>query len=143
MPLLNGVAECLLVALVDFVDEQKHRNGHILHLVEEVHVLLGVLHYVGDVEQHVCILQCRFGECEHRLLQLVVGFQNTGSIGENYLGVVLVDYAHDTVARGLRLECGNADALAYQLIHQGRLAYIRIAYYIYKSCFVHILFYRG
>ena len=140
MPLLNGVAECLLVALVDFVDEQKHRNGHLLNLVEEVHVLLGIFHYVCDIQQHVGILQCRLRECEHRLLQLVVGFQYTWRIRENYLGIVLVDYAHDTMARGLRLECGNADALAYQLIHQRRLAHIRIAYYIYKSCFVHILF---
>ena len=56
------------------------------------------------------------------------------------MGIVLIDYAHDTMARGLRLECGNADALAYQLIHQRRLAHIRIAHYVYKSCFVHISF---
>ena len=143
VPLLNGVAECLLVALVNLVDEQKHRNGHLLHLIKKVHVLLWILHNVSHIEQHIGILQCRLREGEHRLLQLVVGFQHTWSIRENYLGIVLVDNAHDAVTRGLRLECGNTDAFANKLIHQRRLANIRIAHYIYKSCFVHILFYRG
>ena len=59
VPFLHDVAELFLLAHVDLVDEQQHGDGHLLHLVEEVHVLLGVLHHVGDVEQHVGIFQRR------------------------------------------------------------------------------------
>ena len=52
----------------------------------------------------------------------------------------LVFSLKNAVARGLRLERGNADALADKLVHQRRLAHIRIAHYVYKSCFVHISF---
>ena len=140
MPALHSVAERLLVALVNLVDEQQHGYGHALHLVEEVLVLLRVLHYVGDVEQHVGILQRRLRECEHRLLELIVRFKYAGRVREDNLRVLLIHDAHDAVARGLRLERGNADALADELVHQRRLAHIRIAHYVYKSCFVHISF---
>ena len=140
VPALHGVAERLLVALVNLVDEQQHGYCHVLHLVEEVLVLLGVLHDVGDVEQHVGILQRRLRECEHRLLELIVRLEYAGRVREYDLRVFFVDDAHDAVARGLRLERGNADALADKLVHQRRLAHIRIAHYVYKSCFVHISF---
>ena len=138
MPLLYSVAKGLLVALVYLVDKQEHRYRHLLNLVEKVHILLWILHHVGNVEQNICVLQSRLREGQHRLLELVVGFQHTRGIREHYLSIVLIDNTHDTVARGLRLECGNAYTLANKLIHQRRLAHIRIANYVYKTCFVHI-----
>ena len=52
-----------------------------------------------------------------KLLQLVVWFQYSWGVGEYYLCVVAVHDAHYPVSCGLRLECGDADALAHQLVH--------------------------
>ena len=137
MPALHDVAEGLLVALVYLVDEQQHGYGHLGHLGEEVGVLLGVFHHVGDIEQHVGIGKGRLREGQHHLLHLVVGLEHSGSVREDYLAVVVVDDAHDAVTGGLGLEGSDADALAYELVHQRRFTHVGVAYDIYKSCFVH------
>ena len=140
MPQLNQVAELLLVALVNLVDKQEHRNGHLAHFPKEVHVLFGILYHVGYIEQHISVFKCRLRESQHRLLQFIVRLEHSRGVGEHYLHVVRVDNAHYTVARGLRLECGNAYALAHELVHKRRLAHVRITYNVYKSCLVHLYF---
>lgn len=145
MPLLHQVAERLLVALVNLVDKQQHGYCHLPHLLEEVHVLLGILHHVGNVEQHVGVLERRLGEGQHGLLQLVVGFEHARRVREDNLHVVSVDNAHNPVARGLRLKRGYAYTLAHELVHQRRLAHIGVAHYVYESCLMHLChtFYDG
>lgn len=127
-----------LVCLVYLVHQQQHGNGHLPHLVQKVLVLLGVFHHVSDIEQDIGIGQGALREGEHHLLHLVVGLQHARRIRKHNLHVVGVDYAHDAVARGLRLEGGNADALAHQLVHERALAHIGITHNVYESCFVHL-----
>ena len=106
-------------------------------LVQEVLVLRGILYDVSDVEQHVGILQGRLREGEHRLLQLVVGLEHAGRVGEHNLHLGGVHDAHYPVARGLRLERGYGYAFAHELVHQRRLAHVGVAHYVYESCLVH------
>ena len=62
-----------------------------------------MLDRVGNVEQHVGVLQRTAHETHHRLLELVVGFENTRRIRVNYLKIIAIDNAHNAVARSLRL----------------------------------------
>ena len=129
----------LLVREVYLVDE--HEDGHpeTGYLLEEIGVLVGGLHHVGDVEQDVGIHQCALGELEHLLLQFVVGLEHPGGVGEAYLHVGGVEDAHDAVARGLRLEGGNADALTHEEIHECALPHIGIADDVYETRLVHFI----
>ena len=126
--------------LVNLVNQQQHGNLHLLHLLQEVHVLFRVLHHVGHVEQHVRILQGRFRESQHRLLQLVVGLQHTRGVAEHYLHVVCVDDAHDAMARRLGLERCYGNALSYQLVHERTLTHVGISNDVYKSGLVFLFF---
>ena len=119
MPGRHNLLQSLLVAQVNLVDEQDHRHLHGRHLLHKVVVLVGCLHHVGHVEQHVSIHQGRGGEVKHRLLQFVVGFEHAGRVGEHYLHVVGVVDAHDAVAGSLRLKGGDGDPFADQNVHQG------------------------
>ena len=44
---------------VDFIDEQQNGHVHALHLLQELLILIGLLHHIGDVDEHIGILQCR------------------------------------------------------------------------------------
>ena len=126
MPLAYQLFQLRRVARIDFVDEQQHGNllavdaaqGELLNFMQKVGVLVRLLHGVCDVKQHIGILQSSFGKCEHRLLQFVVRLQNARGVGEDDLRLWLIDDAHDAMACGLRLEGGNADALAHEEIHE-------------------------
>ena len=126
-----------LVSLVYLVDQQHHRDGHLGHLVQKVAVFLRIFHHIGHIEQHIGICQCRLREGQHHLLHLVVGLEHARRVGEDDLAVFLVYDTHNAVARGLRLEGGDTDALAHQLVHQRALAHIGVAHDVYKTCFVH------
>ena len=157
--LLKEVAEKRLAAIREFTDlgsgvkiamrdleirgagnllgEEQHGHIHLLHLAQKVLILVGFLHHVGYVEQHVGILQGRLREGQHFLLQLVVGLEYARCVGEYDLCLFAVDDAHDAVARGLCLEGGDGDALAHEEVHEGRLAHVGVAYDVDKSGFVH------
>ena len=122
---------------VNLVDKQNDRYGHLTDAVEEILILLGIFYNIGNIKEDVSIGKRTFRELKHHLLHLVVRLENAGSVGEYYLAVSLIDDTHDTMARGLGLERGNGNLLADELIHQRTLTDIRIAYYIYKSCFEH------
>lgn len=139
MPFLHDVPQLVRVALVNLVDEQEHRNLHLLHLFQEVDVLLRVLNHIGHIKQHVGIRQRTLREGEHHLLHLVVWLQDAGSIGKHDLHVISIHDTHDTMTGGLRLEGSDADTLAHQLIHQRTLSHIRVAHDIYETCFMHTI----
>ena len=141
MPQLDDFFQFLLVAEVNLIDKHQHGYGHLAHLLQKVLVLVGLFHHVGDVEQHVGILQRRLGEGEHGLLQFVVGLKDTGRVGEDNLHVVGVENAHDAVARGLRLEGGDRNALAHKEVHERGLADVRVAHDVYETGFVHLVAY--
>ena len=67
MPFLNNGSQlCISTGkLIDLVDEQQYRQIELLHFLKEVHVLLGVLNYVGNVEQNIGVLQSRLRERQH------------------------------------------------------------------------------
>ena len=67
MPALYNSCKLIVAAgqLVDLVDEQDDGGVHLLHFLQELHVLLGVLYHIGYVEKHVGILQGRLGEGKH------------------------------------------------------------------------------
>ena len=48
--------------LINLVDEQDYWQVKLLHFFEEVHIFLRILYYIGYVQQHIGILQCRFRE---------------------------------------------------------------------------------
>ena len=137
MPFLYYVAEAVLLAHVNLVDKYQHGDGHLPYFLEEVHVLLWILYYVCDIEQDVGIGKGRLRECQHGLLELVVGLQDSGCVGEYYLHVVGVDDAHYPVACRLCLEGGYADFLSDELVHECGLSHIGVAHDVYESCLVH------
>ena len=122
---------------INLIDQHEDGDLELLHFLEEDGVLVGRLHHVGDVEQHVCILQGTLRELEHLLLQLVVGLQHAGRVGEADLHLGRVEDAHNAVARGLCLEGGNADALAHEEVHERALTHIRVAYDIDETRLMH------
>ena len=138
MPFGNNVTKRLLVALVNLVDEQQHRDGHLADFLKEIRVLLRILHDIRDIEKHISICKCGLRECKHHLLHLIVGLKDAWSVGEHYLHVVGIDNAHYAVTSGLSLKSGYGDTLANQLVHQCRLADIGISYDVYKTCLVHV-----
>ena len=137
MPLLYNVTQFLWVALVNFVDEQEHRNLHFLDLFQEVDVLLRILYHIGHIKQHVGIRQRTLREGEHHLLHLVVWLQDARGIRKHDLHIIGIHDTHDTMTSGLRLEGSDADTLAHQLIHQRTLTHIRITHDINETCFMH------
>ena len=100
-------------------------------------MLVGSLNHIRHIQQHIRIRQCRSGEIQHGLLQLIVWLQYTRSVRKHNLHVIRIIDAHNPMTGGLRLESGDRNTLTYQNIHQCGLAYIRISYDIYKTCFVH------
>ena len=103
VPLLDQRFECLGRGEVDLVDHNDCRDIALCHLVEDLGRAIGVLDRVGNVEQHVGVLQRTAHETHHRLLELVVGFENTRRIRVNYLKIIAIDNTHNAVARSLRL----------------------------------------
>ncbi len=95
----------LIVALqqVNLVDDKQHGHGFLCHLCQEVGVLGGILYNISHIEQHIGVGQCTLRELTHSFLHLIVGLQHSGGVGEHYLIVVGVDYAHYAVTRSLRL----------------------------------------
>lgn len=128
VPRGDEVFKRLLVGYVDFVDEQEYGHLHAGYLLEKVLVLVGLLHHVGDVEEHVGVLEGALGEGEHLFLKLVVGLEHAGGVAEDYLCVGFVDDAHDAVARGLGLEGGDADALAHEEVHERGFSHVGVSH---------------
>ena len=146
MPLLNDFTETfggvLTLELIDLIDEHKYGDLHLCYLLQEVHVLLRVLHHIRHIEEDVGIGKSRLRELEHVLLHLVVRLQHARSIGEDDLTIIRVDDTHDTVTRRLCLKCGNTNLFADELIHQRRLTDIRIADNVHETGFMcHVLEY--
>ena len=137
--LLHSLCQLHLIAEVYLVYEHQHRNIHLVHLFDELHVLFGCLNHVCDVQKHVGVAQSRTRETQHRLLQFVVGFQHSGGVRKYNLCLVGIENAHDAVTRRLCLKGGNGDALANEQIHQRRLTHVGVADNVYKTCFMHIL----
>ena len=140
VPLLHEVAELRLVTLVNLVDQEDYRYRHLRDLLQKVHVLLRILDDIRHIKQDIGIGQGRLGELEHHLLHLVVRLQHARRVREDDLSILRIDDTHDTVARCLCLESGNAELLTDELVHQCALSDIRIADDVYESCFVHNLF---
>ena len=138
-PRLDEFHDTRLIRQVDFVDQHQDRHLHALHLRDEVGVFVGLLHHIRHVEQHIGVLQRTFGEGEHRLLEFIVGFQHARGVREDDLRIVGVDNAHNAVARGLRLEGCDRNALAHEQIHERGFADIGIADDIDETGFVHRL----
>ena len=137
MPLLHERDQILLVGQVNLVDEHEHGHFHLRDLLQEIGVLVDLLHRVGHIEQHVGIDQRTLAERQHGLLQLVVGFQHAGRVRKHNLGIVVVDDAHDAMACGLRLEGGNGNTLTNQKVHERRFSDVGITNDIYKTRFMH------
>ena len=76
-------------------------------------------------------------ESHHLLVQFVVGVDNAGCIGVDYLEVFAIHNSHDAVACGLRFAGDDAEAFAYQCIHEGGFAHVGVADDVYESCFMH------
>ena len=133
VPVLHQLLQSFLGSKVNLVDNQKNFGFNALHLVEEVGILVGVVLYIGHIEQYIGIHESRARELEHLLLELIVGLQHTWGVAIHHLEVIAIDDTHDTVASGLRLRGNNRKALAHQYVHQCGLAHIGIAYYIYKT----------
>ena len=54
------------LAMVNLIDEHNDRDGHLLNLFEEVHVLLRILNHVRNVKKYVGIFQRRFRERDRK-----------------------------------------------------------------------------
>ena len=136
MPCLHEVAELVLLALVDLVDQEDDGYLHLRDFLQEVHVLGWRLAHVRHVEQDVGVGECALRECQHHLLHLVVGLQHARGVGEYHLCLWRVDDAHDAMACGLGLEGRYTDLFAHELVHERALAHIRVAHDVDESCFV-------
>ena len=136
VPLVVLCLQGLRVAQVYLVDDHDDGHLHVLDLLYEVAVLVGRLHHVRHIEQHIGILQGGNGELEHLLLQLVVGFQYSRGVREAYLHLGRVQYAHYAVTCGLCLECGYADTLSHKQVHQCGLAHVGVTHYVHETCLV-------
>ena len=137
VPLLYDVSQLVLITLIDFIDQEQHWDSHFLDLFEEVHILLWILDHISHIEQNISIRQGAFRESQHHLLHLVIGFQNTRSVGKHNLHIISIDDTHDTMTGCLSLEGSDTDTLPHQLVHQSALTYVWIAYDINKTSFVH------
>ena len=140
MPESDEVLQGFLGREVNLIYYKEHayaRGCHFLHFLEEIGIALGVILYLGDIKKDVSINQRRTGELEHLTLELVVRAEDTGRVGIDHLEVLTVDDAHDTMTGGLRLRGDDRETLAYQGVHEGRFADIRVSNYIYKAAFVH------
>ena len=89
-----------------------------LHLLQEVAVLVNFLNNVRHVKQDVCVLQSRLGKCQHRLLQLVIWLQHPWGIRKYDLRILRIDDTHDAMACRLRLKSGNGNTLTDKEIHE-------------------------
>ena len=140
LPKGNQLLQGLLrgeVYLVDDKEDPRAGRCHLLHLVEEIGIAVGVVLHIGYIEQHIRVHERGAGELQHLLLQAVVGLEHARGVGIDHLEVVAVDDTHDTMARGLRLGSDDRQPLAHQRIHQRGLAYVGITYDIYKTRFMH------
>ena len=94
---------------------------------------VALLDGIGYVEYDIGIVYGAADEVHHRLLEFVCRFEYSGRVGIYDLEILAVDYAHYTVARGLRLRGYDREALAHKRIHERRLADIGVADDIYES----------
>ena len=62
-----------------------------------------------------------YGRGAHRFMQPVLGFEQAGRVGEDVLGVVARQHAHDRTSGGLRLGRDDSEVLADQRIEEGGL----------------------
>ena len=69
-------------------------------------------------------------------MELVVGLEHAWRVAEDDLRVIGIDDSHDAVARGLRLEGGNGNAVAHQEVHERGLSHVGIAHDIDESRFM-------
>jgi len=118
-PLLHQSLQLHLIGLVYFVDKQQNRTILLLNLLKEMFILINSLNYICHIKEHIRIIQCRFREIKHGLLQLIIRLQDSRRIGIDYLHIIGIDNSHDTMTCSLRLRCNNRQTLAHQPIHQG------------------------
>ena len=98
--------------------------------------LVPLLHYVSHIQDDIRVSDCRVDEVHHVLLQPVVGLEDSGGVGVDYLVVFPVYYPHYPVPRGLGLGCHNGQLFPDQGVHQSGFAYIRVPDYVHKPCTV-------
>ncbi len=127
------------VYLVYYKEYARARRCHLLHLVEEIGIAVGVVLHIGYIKQDIGVHERRAGELQHLLLQAVVGLEHARGVGIDHLEVVAVDDTHDTMARGLRLGSDDRQTLTHERVHQRRFAHIGVSYDIYKTGFMHAL----
>ena len=120
-----------------FIDNEDCFNPAAEDLVHKFVPMFGTLGYVGDVKDDVSVLEGPLHHLHHRLVKLVIGFQNTRRIGIDDLEVVAVDDTQNPVARGLRLRRDDRQLFADQCVHECRFADVGIPDDIYKTRFVH------
>ena len=58
VPGFDQCFQVFLVAQVNFVDEHQDRHVHFGHFFDEVVVLVRFFDDIGDIEQHVSVLEC-------------------------------------------------------------------------------------
>lgn len=137
-PLRGQGGHGLLVAQVDLVDNDEHGAVHTAQPLDVFPVLVSLLHHVGDVEDDVGVPDGGVDVLHHGTLEVVGRFEDSRSVGVDYLVVVSVDDAHDTVPGGLGLGCDDGKAFPDQGVHQRGLAHIGIAYDIDETGAVRI-----
>ena len=118
---------------INLVDQHKRRHVHRRNLLQGLRVRHALLVHVGHDEKHVGVLQRRLDKLHHALLQLVGGVEHARGVAVDDLAVVLVDDAHDAVARGLGLGVDDAQTLPHQPVHQGALADVGRAHDVHEA----------
>ena len=132
-PLRGQGGHGLLVAQVDLVDDDEHRAVHTAQPLDVFPVLVSLLHHVGDVEDDVGIPDGGVDVLHHGALEIVGRLEDSRSVGVDYLVVLSVDNAHDTVPGGLGFGCDDGKALPDEGVHQRGLAHVGVAYDVYET----------
>ena len=136
-PLIDQLLQFVRCRQVDFIDNEDCFNPAAEDLVHKFVPMFGTLGYVGDVKDDVSVLEGPLHHLHHRLVKLVIGFQDTRRIGIDDLEVVAVDDTQNPVARGLRLGSDNGKAFAHQRVHQRRFPHVGVADDVDKTRFMH------
>ena len=132
LPVSYLVLDGLLVAEVDFVDGQDDRSLTFDDFSEHLLVFEGLAN-LGHQQEEVGVFEGAIDEAHHLLVQLVVGIDDAGGVGIDYLEVFAIDDAHDAVAGGLGLAGDDAEPFAHEGVHEGGLTHVGVADDVYKS----------
>src|SRR5690349_18316494 len=76
----------------------------------------------------ICILERYLHVAHHRMMQVVLGFEDTRRITVHDLEVIAIEDAHDAMTSSLRLGGDDGEVLTDELVHEGRLTHVGAAY---------------